>query len=646
MAPSDEAKQELFAFYRELEQNPRLKDLYFKANNRPDRKKIIESLGFDPALIQEAVDRLQIRVDGKTVTLAEWLAEKKIDPESLAPVRAVLNALNRVEQSGTLTEIIGGYGSYKAELDKTAGGAARLSKEGESFNQGAKGVETEIEDSPEVEAVNDASSDVADIRHEFEQDESEADSRVSELDNTANEIAEVGAEVGYDRDNAGAIESETINNTLSSIEQNIQADAINQVYNLLVNESEGLQKELSESGINPEISVTETYGESGNPSGAEVQVSGSKSVEKSEGDVELTAGVSASATIDIGIDSGVKVSDLELTGSVTGIGTRAGGETNKDGSITGGITAKDTVSASAEIDPSDSSEDSFSTKTSGLEIDVQGEVNESAKESYTEGPIEIDGTTTIAGSVDESVDVDLRDPTDSTLTNDGSSVEIDQDLGLSVKESFKETNKYGSASGNVTLSDNVGIDIGLNPTVDDKPAVKISSTGLDIDVQGNVNESVKEDYSEGPITIDGTTTVSGSVNENVDIDLRDPSESTAKDEGNSLEVKQDLTVEGTLKGDIDGVEVSATLGATAEADVDISDKGVSKNVSLEDIDVGLKAEDTKPIEVFSEETVEGMVTVFAEPEAGVDLTIDPNTGKVDVTGKSVNPNLSVEIEPS
>jgi hypothetical protein len=646
MAPSDEAKQELFAFYRELEQNPKLKDLYFKANNRPDRKKIIESLGFDPALIQEAVDRLQIKVGGKTVTLAEWLAEKKIDPESLAPVRAVLNALNRVEQSGTLSAIVGGYGSYKAELDKTAGGAARLSKEAESINQGAKGVETEIEDTPEVEAVSDASSDVADIRNEFEQNESEADSRVSEVENTANEIADVGVDIGYDRDNAGALETEAINNTLSSIEQNIQADAIDQVYSLLVNESEGLQKELSESGINAEVSVTETYGESGNPSGAEIQVSGSRSVEKSEGGIELTAGVDASATIDIGINSGVKVSDIDLTGTATAIGTRVGGETNEDGSVTGEITAKDTVSASVEIDPSDSSEDSVNTKTSGLEIGVQGEVNESAKESYSEGPIEIDGTTTIAGTVNESIDVDLSDPTDSTVTNDGSSVEIDQELGLSGKESFNETNKYGSASGTVALSDDVEIDIGLNPTVDDRPAVKVSNTGLDINIQGSINESVKEDYSEGSISIDGTTTVTGGVDENVNIDLRDPSKSTADDEGNSLEVKQDLTVEGTLKGDIDGVELTATLGASAEADVDISDKEVSKNISLEDIDVGLKAEDTKPIEIYTGETVEGIVSVYAEPEAGVDLSIDPNTGKVDVTGKSVNPNLYVDVEPS
>ena len=533
---SPAAQQELYAFFRALENDPSLKAIYFKANNRPDRKKIIEGLGFDPALIQEAVNSLPISVDGTAYTLSEWLASKNIDPESLAPVRAILNALHRVEQSGALDKITADYGSYKSNLDAIAGGASKASKVPSKITEGAKGVETEAESSAERDGASESSSDITDVRHSYEnaanESESEAKGQESAFTDTTRE--DVQKEVNELKDEMSGDISSTFKSELSTIETDLKSGAINEVYQLLTKAGDELQKELDADGTNAQVTVTETDSAAGNPDGVEIQITDSDSTDKTEGNTQISGDLEASATIDFDAGSGASVSNVDISGTIGVSGSTSIDETNKDGSITGDATFKDQGNIDVNIDPSDPADSTITTSTTGLEINVDAKLNETIKEDYSDGNFSVDGTTTVTGNIDESIDVDLRDPADSTITN----------------------------------------------------------------------------------------------------------------EGNNLQIDQDVTVKGTVETDVDGVDISATVTGSVKGDIDISDKGVSSNMSLGDIDVDLKADDTKPIDLGSYDTGDGITTVYATPSASVDLSIDPNTGKVDVTGESVDPNLKYEYEPS
>ncbi|MDA7685475.1 hypothetical protein N8608_02815, partial [bacterium] len=103
---------------------------------------------------------------------------------------------------------------------------------------------------------------------------------------------------------------------------------------------------------------------------------------------------------------------------------------------------------------------------------------------------------------------------------------------------------------------------------------------------------------------------------------------------------------GTVDTDVDGVDLSATVSTTVDGDVDISDKGVSTNVEMGDIDVDLKADETDPILVDTIDWGEDITEIYAKPEASIDLSIDPSSGQVDVTGKSVDPGLYETTEAS
>jgi hypothetical protein len=328
--------------------------------------------------------------------------------------------------------------------------------------------------------------------------------------------------------------SSAFKSELSTIESDLKSGAINEVYQLLTKAGGELQKELDADGTNAQVTVTETDNAAGNPDGVEVQITDSDSTDKTEGNTQISGDLEASATIDFDAGSGASVSNVDISGTIGVTGSTSIDENNKDGSITGDASFKDQGNIDVNIDPSDPADSTITTTTTGLEINVDAKLNETVKEDYSDGNFSVDGTTTVTGNIDESIDVDLRDPADSTITN----------------------------------------------------------------------------------------------------------------EGNSLQLDQDVTVKGTVETDVDGVEISATVTGSVKGDIDISDKGVSSNVSLGDIDVDLKADDTKPIDLGSYDTGDGITTVYATPSASVDLSIDPNTGKVDVTSESVDPNLKYEYEPS
>ena len=535
---SDESKQELFAFFRELERDPKLKTVYFNANNRPDRKLIIESLGFDPKLIQEAVNSLPLEIDGTQTTLADWLRSRQVDPDDLAPLRAVLNALNKLEESGAIASITSSYAGYKGSLDSTAGGAAAASKVPEKATGAADKVETDVESEATNEATSDASSDVSDVRHSYEQAENETQSDVSDQETSyadmSNEYvkSDISTEVSdlkSDISEGTSLYSSSIDKDLSTIQSDLKSDAINEVYSLLTKASDEINEDLSKDGSNAKVTVSETDNSSGQADGVQVEISDSASTDKTEGSTEITGSISGDATLDF-------------------------------------------------------------EEGSGVSGDVQGSLD-------------------IKGSTD-----------------------------------IDETNKDGSISGDATFNDQSTMDVDFQQG--EKPTVTTESTGLEVDLDAKVNETIKEDYSSGNFSVDGTTDVTGNYQEDLDIDLKDPSESTAKTEASSLDLDQDLKVSGTVDTDVDGVDVSATVSTTVDGDVDISDKGVSTNVQMGDIDVDLKADETKPILVDTIDEGEDITEIYAKPEASVDLSIDPSTGKVDVTGKSVDPGLYETTEAS
>ena len=534
---SDEARQELFAFFQELERDRKLKTVYFNANNRPDRKLIIESLGFDPKLIQEAVNSLPLEIDGSQTTLSDWLRSRQVDPEDLAPVRAVLNALHKLEESGAIATITSSYVSYKRSLDSTAGGAAAASKLPEKAKGAVAGVETDAESEATNDATSEASSDVSDVRHSYEQAENETQSDVSEqessyMDSSKSDISSEVNELKSDISDATSLYSNSIDNDLSTIQSDLKSDAINEVYALLTKASDEINEDLAKDGSNASVTVSETDNSAGQADGVQVEISDSASADKTEGSTEISGSLSGSASLDFDEGSGVSVNDLNVEGTV----------------------------------------------------DIKG-----------------------------STDID-------------------------------ETNKDGSISGEATFNDKSSMDIDFQSG--EKPSITTVTSGLEVNVDAKVNETIKEDYSGDKFSVDGTTTVTGNFDEAINVDLKDPSESKATNEASNLELDQDVKVSGTVDTDVDGVDISAKISTSVDGDVDISNKGVTSNVEMGDIDVDLKADETKPILVDTIDEGEEITEIYAKPSATVDLSIDPNTGKVDVTGKSVDPGLYETTEAS
>ncbi|MDA7685198.1 hypothetical protein N8608_01335, partial [bacterium] len=259
---SGESRQELFAFFRELERDPKLKLIYFNANNRPDRKLIIESLGFDSKLIQEAVNSLPLEIEGSQTTLADWLHSRQVDPEDLAPVRAVLNALHKLEESGAIASITSSYASYKSSLDSMAGGAA-ASKVPDKATGAADKVETDVESEATNDATSEASADVSDVRHSYEQAENETQSDVSAqetsyADMSKSDISNEVSDLKSDISEGTSLYSSSIDKDLTTIQSDLKSDAINEVYSLLTKASDQINEELSKDGSNANVTVSET----------------------------------------------------------------------------------------------------------------------------------------------------------------------------------------------------------------------------------------------------------------------------------------------------------------------------------------------------------------------------------------------------
>ncbi|KZR65037.1 Nif11-like leader peptide family natural product precursor [Prochlorococcus sp. MIT 1306] len=526
---ADEAIQELYSFFRALEQDKHLKELYFNSDNREERRQIIERQGFDSALILNAVNNIEINIDDRNTTIKDWLDSKNVDRSKTSPVRIILSAIQQIDTSNSLAQITSSYQQYNSSLESQAGGAGKPYKMPEAKESGyAKNVESEV--SGDVDNPGDVTKDINEIRSAYDdvQNAGELESKAKDIESGFDQVSEqnVDKTVNEFRKDIYNDAERELDLQARNIENDLKDKASNALYNQLTSDAKVLQDEL---GGNASVTVQ-------------------KEADGYSLDIEKSASGS-----------------LESGGSTT-------------------VTDGATIDATLNITAND-----------------------------LEGPAELNIKGTV--SVDGNVNAD-------------------------------ETNSKGSITGDAKFTDAGSVDMTIDPLNSTDDSVKTTTSGPKIDLTATVDEAEKESYNSKNVTLDGTTTIKGNIEEQIDVDVRDPSDTTVKNVGNDLDINQSLKASADIKATVGDLELSTNLKGSIDANLDVSSSGAKPSITLGEISADVGVSDDKPIDLGTYDAGEDEVTVYAKPSGSLDLDIDPNDQSVTVTDASVNPNISVDAVPS
>ena len=645
---------ELYEFWRFLGDNPALKIKYFALPQRLERDRFIKSLGFDSDAIRAALGEIKIEVDGRRIGLLEWLDFKGYGKTSELPIGIVMSALRRQAASASLEKMEEGFVGHVDALETKAGGASpqiNRSRSGTS-GPGAVKVDNESADSQHSE-INDVHSDRE--HQELAGRDSFQDKSYSEAD-----LFDSG-ERGIERDEYQSGLESLVGN--ADLLEGANRDA--QHSEQLKDYSTEFQSLLSgvdsksDSGPLSDVSVSKTT------DGIDVQLSGSVDVkgpsydeQNTRGSVDIESEIDISGQVNVDID--LKDRSVEsISGSVDNIGIEIQSKsseqsqeidkTNEYGDIKGQFTESGQTDAALNVDPSDLKDSSVDVQKSNINLGFSGTIKEQSPEREFSGPdgSEITESVGLTGKADADLDVDLKDPADSSISFAGS------DIGIEVKSSSSwqskevdRSNKFGQVQGRFTESGSTDIDINIDPTDLKDSSVDVQKSDVDLGFSGTVDEQSPGREFKGPegSEIKESASLKGDIDANLDINLKDPSGSSISFAGTNLEIKDDLSASISKDFEVDGVEVDTTLTANADATLDLSPGDSSISFAGSGIDGTIDASLAERKEVASFDTPEGIETLYVKPSAEIDFTLSKGDSSIDLKDASLG--LTSEFKES
>ena len=646
---------ELFEFWRFLGDNPPLKIKYFALAKRLERDQFINDLGFDSNAIRAALGEIKVEVNGKQLGLFEWLGLKGYGTTSDLPIGIVLSALRKQAATASLDTLKQGFVGHLDALQGKAGGASAQSLRSRSKKSSRSGerIDNEAADSSQY-------SEALDTHSEGEHQDLSAPDSFQEKSYSDSDSF-VTADRGAERDGyQSGLESlggndDLLENTSRDTQHAGQLKEYSTELQSLVSGFDA----KSDQGMRSDVSVSKTA------DGIDIQLSGSVDVkgpdydaQNSRGSVDIDSEIDVSGQVNVDVD--LKDRSVEsVSGSVDNIGIEIESQsseqsqdidkTNEYGDVKGQFTESGQTDVALNIDPGDPKDSSVDVQKSDIDLGFSGTVDEQSPGREFTGPNggEITESVGLTGKVDADLNVNLKDPSESSLSFAGTDAEIQLQSSSSWQgKEITNSNKYGDIQGQFTESGSTDVDVNIDPTDLKDSSVDVQKSDIDLGFSGTVDEQSpgREFSGPGGSEIKDSASVKGDVDADLNIDLKDPSESSLSFAGTNIDVKNDLSASASKDFEVDGVEIDTTLTANADASLDLSPGKSSLSFAGSGIDGSIDASTIDRKEVASFDTPLGVESIYVKPSAEVDFTLSKGDSGIQLEDASLG--LSQELKES
>ena len=291
---------------------------------------------------------------------------------------------------------------------------------------------------------------------------------------------------------------------------------------------------------------------------------------------------------------------------------------------------------------------SISKTADGVDVQLTGSVDVKGPdydEQNARGSIDLESEIDVTGQI--NVDVDLRDRSIESISGSVDDIDIEIDSKSSEKiEEIDETNAYGDVKGELTETGTTDIGINIDPSDLKDSSIDVQKSDVDLGFSGTVDEQAPGREFKGPggVEIKESASMKGDINANLDINLKDPSESSLSFAGTNLELKDDTSATISKDVEVDGVDIDTTLTANLDTTVDLSPGSSSISFAGSGIDGTIDASLAERKEVASFDTPEGIESIYVKPSAEIDFTLSKGDSSIDLKDASLG--LTSEFKES